>query len=62
MFPRTGKSLGYNITVESSAPEEDVIRVLDMAHRQSHVRGDFEHAFDVKRTVMINAPQETITN
>lgn len=60
--PPHWKRLNYNITVESSAPEEDVMRVLDLAHRQSHVRGDFEHAFDVKRKVMINTPQESITN
>lgn len=56
------KSISYNITVVSSAPEADVMRVLDLAHRQSHVRGDFEHAFDVKRTVSIDAPQGTMTN
>ena len=55
------KSLSYKITIESSAPEEDVMRVLDLAHRQSHVRGDFEHAFDIKRTVMINAPKKVTT-
>ena len=60
--PPHWKSLGYSITVESSAPEEDVMRVLDLAHRQSHVRGDFEYAFDIKRTVTINAPQEAVTN
>lgn len=60
--PPHWKSIGYNITVVSTAPEEDVMRVLDLAHRQSHVRGDFEHAFDVKRTVTIDAPQVTMTN
>lgn len=52
------KSLSYNITVVSPASEADVMRVLDLAHRQSHVRGDFEHAFDVKRTVTIKAPKK----
>lgn len=56
------KSLSYDITVVSTAPEEDVRRVLDLAHRQSHVRGDFEHAFNVKRTVSIDTPQVTVMN
>ncbi|NBC27572.1 MAG: hypothetical protein GVY08_11975 [Bacteroidetes bacterium] len=56
------KNLGYEITVKSSAPEQDVMRVLDLAHRESHVRGDFEHAFDVKQTVTINEPQKSVTN
>lgn len=56
------KSLGYNITVVSSAAETDIMRVLDLAHQQSHVRGDFEHAFNVKRTVSIDVPQVTMAN
>lgn len=57
--PSHWKSIGYNISVTSTAPEEDVIQVLDLAHRQSHVRGDFEHAFDIKRTITINGSQRT---
>lgn len=55
--PSHWESLGYNITVVSTAPEEDVIRVLDLAHSQSHVRGDLEHSFDIERTVNINTPE-----
>ena len=51
------KHISYSITVISEAPKEDVKRVLELAHRQSHVRGDFEHAFDVKRKVTINTTE-----
>jgi len=53
------QNLGYHVTVISSAPESEIMKVLDLAHSQSHVRSDFEHAFDVKRSVTINTPQAT---
>lgn len=46
-------AIRYQITVESPASEEDVMRVLDAAHKQSHLRGDFEHAFTVGREIRI---------
>ncbi|HKK45456.1 MAG TPA: OsmC family protein [Balneolaceae bacterium] len=55
--PPHWQNISYHVTVESPATEEEVMRVLDMAHSQSHVRADFEHAFDVKRTVTINTSQ-----
>lgn len=60
--PPHWESIGYSITVVSTASEEDVMHVLDLAHRQSHVRGDFEHSFEVKRTVTIHDPNGTTTS
>ena len=54
--PPRWKSLRYILTVESDAPEEEIRRVVELAHRQSHVRGDFEHPFAVGREVRIVAP------
>lgn len=54
--PSHWAAIRYHISVESTAPEGEVMRVLDKAHQQSHVRGDFEHAHTVKRQVTINLP------
>ncbi len=54
--PARWQSIRYHIRVESTAPEADVMRVLDAAHNQSHVRGDFEHPFTVGREVTITKP------
>lgn len=49
-------SIAYKIIVESTASEDKVMKVLDMAHKQSHVRGDFEHSFKVERKINIKNP------
>lgn len=47
----------YIVTVASSAPEEDVLRVLDTADRYSPYRDVFARAHDVRREVRISAMQ-----
>lgn len=51
--PAYWSAISYHISVESDAPEADIMRVLDKAHRQSHVRGDFEHPHHLKRKITI---------
>jgi len=51
------QNLDYHITVSSSAPEADVMRVLNLAHNHSHVRSDFENALHINRTVSIKEPK-----
>ncbi len=46
----------YLVTVESAAPEADVLRVLDIADRYSSWRDDFARALPVTREVRIRAP------
>lgn len=48
--------LRYRITAESTAPKEDVRRVLDAAHAHSPIRDSLEHAFAIERDVQIEAP------
>lgn len=52
--PSRWSTIRYHITVESTASEKDVMRVLDKAHQQSHVRGDYEHMHQIERSVTIN--------
>jgi uncharacterized OsmC-like protein len=48
-IPAHWKRISYAAHVESEAPEEDIQKVLDLAHHYSHVRGDLEHAFRIER-------------
>lgn len=52
--PSRWSAIRYHINVESNAPEVEVMNVLDKAHQQSHVRGDYEHNHKVERKVTIN--------
>ncbi|MBI1967933.1 MAG: OsmC family protein [Gemmatimonadetes bacterium] len=45
----------YIVRVESTAPEADVLRVLDTADRYSSYRDDFTRAVPVRREVRITA-------
>jgi uncharacterized OsmC-like protein len=47
--PARWKSISYTAYVESNASEEDIQKVLELAHSHSHVRGDLEHAFCIER-------------
>lgn len=47
--------LRYRITAESTAPEEDVQRVLDAARAHSPVHDSLEHAFTIEHDVQILA-------
>lgn len=51
--PAHWSAIRYHISVESTAPEEEVMHVLDKAHNHSHVRGDFEHSFEIERKISI---------
>lgn len=53
--PSHWSAIRYHITVESSASKEEVRRVLDYAHRQSHVRGDFEYGHKIDRKITIKS-------
>jgi uncharacterized OsmC-like protein len=46
----------YIVTVESDAPEADVLRVLDEADAHSPYRDNFTRALDVRRDVRITGP------
>ncbi|MGB2695354.1 MAG: OsmC family protein [Dehalococcoidia bacterium] len=50
--------LRYVVIVESSAPEADVLRLLDEADAHSPLRDDFSRAMTVGREVRISAPVE----
>jgi uncharacterized OsmC-like protein len=52
-IPCHWKAIRYLVNIESDAPEEDIRKVLDLAHDHSHVRGDLEHEFHVERTIKI---------
>lgn len=47
--PAHWKSISYVATVKSNANEKEIQKVLDLAHKYSHVRGDLEHAFHIER-------------
>jgi uncharacterized OsmC-like protein len=47
----------YTVTVESSAPEAEVRRLIDTADRYSPYRDVFARAHDVRRTLRISAPK-----
>lgn len=46
----------YVVRVESSAPESDILRVLDTGDRYSSYRDDFGRAIPIAREVHISAP------
>jgi uncharacterized OsmC-like protein len=50
--------LRYTVSVASTAPEADVMRVLDEADAHSPLRDDFSRAFTIEREVRISAPVE----
>lgn len=52
-------SIRYHVRIESSAPEEDIRRVIDQADRLSPVRDDFARAIPIARTVEISHPIPT---
>ena len=49
-------AMRYTVTIESPAPEADVMRVLDEADRISPLRDDFSRALPIEREVRITAP------
>lgn len=51
-------AIRYRVTIESSAPEADIMRVLDAAHNLSTLTDNFSRAFAVDREVKIVAPNE----
>ncbi len=59
-IPAYWSAIRYHIFVESTASEADIRRVLDKAHKQSHVRGDFEYPHKIERSVTIRKPQEQV--
>lgn len=61
--PAHWSAIRYHISVESTATEEEVMRVLDKAHNHSHVRGDFEHPFEIKRKIsIIKSSSDRVSN
>ena len=48
----------YVVTVESSAPEADIMRLLDTADRYSSWRDDYERMLPLTRDVRISAPRQ----
>jgi uncharacterized OsmC-like protein len=50
-------AMRYVVTVESSAPEADVMRVLDTADKHSSWRDDIARAVPINRDVRILAPK-----
>jgi uncharacterized OsmC-like protein len=47
----------YTVTVESAAPEADVLRVIDTADRYSPYYDVFTRANDLQRKVVVTAPR-----
>jgi uncharacterized OsmC-like protein len=47
------RQVRYIVTVESDAPEADVLKVLDTADARSPVRDDFARALDLRREVQV---------
>jgi uncharacterized OsmC-like protein len=48
-------TVSYRVTVESSAPESEVMRLLDTADKFSAWRDDYERAIPLKREVRITS-------
>jgi uncharacterized OsmC-like protein len=48
----------YIVTVESSAPESDIVRMLDTADRHSSWRDDIARAVPISREVRVLAPKQ----
>jgi uncharacterized OsmC-like protein len=51
------EAMRYIVTVESTAPAEDVMRVLDMADRCSSWRDDIANGVPLKREVKLLVPE-----
>jgi hypothetical protein len=49
----------YVVTVRSSAPEADVLRLLDTADKYSSYRDVYARAHDVRREVRILPPDDS---
>jgi uncharacterized OsmC-like protein len=47
------RQVRYIVTVESDAPEADVLKVLDTADAHSPIRDDFARALDLRREVQV---------
>lgn len=58
--PPYWSAIRYHIAVESPAPVAEVMRVVDKAHQQSHVRGDYEHEHLIERKISITNPAKSI--
>jgi len=50
-------AMRYVVTVESSAPVEDIMRVLDIADRHSSWRDDMANAVPIAREVRVLVPE-----
>jgi uncharacterized OsmC-like protein len=50
-------AMRYIVTVESSAPPEDILRVLDVADRCSSWRDDIAHGVPITRDVRMLVPE-----
>lgn len=50
-------AMRYIVRVESSAPAEDILRVLDTADRRSSWRDDIAHGVPLTREVHVAAPK-----
>lgn len=57
--PSGSKELRYNVTIESSATEDDIMKVLDAADRYSPLLDDFKRAITVKRNVNLIRSNKT---
>jgi hypothetical protein len=55
-LPPGWSALRYIVTVESDAPEADVLRVLDDADRYSSILDAFRRPLPVERDVRISSP------
>src|SRR5712691_2902586 len=51
------RQMRYIVSVESDAPEAEVMKVLDLADAHSPLRDDFTRALDVRREVRVAAPK-----
>ncbi len=49
-------AIRYRVRIESPAPEDEILRVLDAADAHSPVRDDFARAIPIEREVEIAAP------
>jgi len=47
------RQVRYIVTVESDAPEADVLKVLDTADARSPLRDDFARALDLRREIQV---------
>lgn len=52
------RALRYRVHLQSSAPEADILRVLDEADAHSPVLDDFRRPLPIEREVRITAPMD----